>query len=33
MEKSEIECCGSTDVYDSLVQQIEVGLPKVETIR
>ena len=33
MEKSEIECCGTTHLHDSLVHQIEDGMPKEETIR
>lgn len=31
--KSEIECCGTTHLHDSLVHQIEDGMPKEETIR
>lgn len=33
MEKSEIECCGTTHLHDNLVHQIEDGMPKEETIR
>ena len=28
MEKSEIECCGTRHLHDSLVHQIEDGMPK-----